>query len=112
VKRPDVVAELAIAGNQTVVGVKIQGGSYEINVLLSSDDIDRLNREDLPVAPDDHAVTAGTCFNAAAHWSRCAGDMMAIVVGHDDVTWDIGVWMPIDTFTEIKRLILALRPSL
>ncbi len=37
---------------------------------------------------------------------------MAIVVGHDDVTWDIGVWMPIDAFTEIKQLILALRPLL
>ncbi|KLU05197.1 hypothetical protein RISK_002773 [Rhodopirellula islandica] len=111
-KRPDVVAELVLAGNQSVVGVKIQGDNYEINVLLSADDVDRLNREELPVAPDEHAVTAGTCFNAPTHWSRCDGNVMTIVVGQDDVTWDFGVWMPVDTFTEIKRLILALRPSL
>ncbi|WP_147867676.1 hypothetical protein [Stieleria maiorica] len=111
-KRPDVVAELALAGNQNVVSVKIQGDNYEINVLLSADDIDRLNREDLPVVPDDHAVTAGICFNAAAHWFLCDRNIMGIVVGHDDVTWDVGVWMPVDTFTEIKRLILCLRSSL
>ncbi|WP_345682612.1 hypothetical protein [Novipirellula caenicola] len=111
-KRPDVVAELTLAGNQNVVSVKIQGDNYEINVLLSGDDIDRLNRENLPVVPDDHAVTAGLCLNAAAHWSRCDGNVMAIVVGHGDVTWDVGVWMPVDTFAEIKRLILGLRPSL
>ena len=111
-KRPDVIADYSLVGDQRVVSVKIQSDTYEINVLLTADDIDRLDRNDLPVVPEEHSITAGTCFSSPAHWSRSDDNILGIAVGHDDVTWDVGVWMPFDTFTEIKRLILALRPTL
>lgn len=106
---PSVTAEIALDADVEIVAVKIQADAYELNVFLNATDIDCIMVADLPMAPDEVAICAGECCGAPAHWARDNASMMSIVIGFDDTTWDVGVWMPYSMFSTIKSLLSPLR---
>jgi hypothetical protein len=103
---PSISVDRAFVDERPAIAVKIQGAEYEINIVLTDDDIAILDR-DLPTVPNDRSLTAGTCFDAPVHWSKDSSDHLCIMVGQDDVTWDVGVTLPIDLFGQMLQSIRA-----
>jgi hypothetical protein len=86
--------------------IKIGTDSFEINVDVPVEFVDRLNL--VRQTPwGSGALHIGTSAGMPAWW--CVGDesedtrILSILVGQDDETWDIAVQLPIDTVDEVLR---------
>ncbi len=99
---PSVTTGIVISGGERVVGLKLQTSSFELNLLLTADDVLRLQDRILPKPPDEHCLLAGKCFGSPAFWSQSDDKHLGITIGHDDVTWDAGFWMPLTSFDNIR----------
>ena len=87
-------------------GLKLQSTSWEVNILLTEEDLSTLPAVRNAKWNDRGSKVIGTVEGAKAHWS-CEGGKLSILIGHDDETWNIGFWMPelvlVEIETEIAR---------
>lgn len=104
---PSVTTGIVISCGERVVGLKLQTNSFELNLLLTDRDVRRLLDCLLPKTPDERSLPVGTCFGAPAYWSRIDDKYLGITIGHDDVTWDAGFWMPINSLDDIRSEVAA-----
>ncbi len=89
------------ADDPAVVYVKIQTSPWELNVKAHLSELDRLRRvRDLTV-PGGRALQLGESAGAPVHWAVTDSSIL-VLIGRDDITWDIGLVMP---FEMIDRLI-------
>jgi hypothetical protein len=87
--------------------LKFQTDVWEVNVYASADDLLRLR--DIRTADwgQRPSIRAGTSAGAQAFWASTGG-AAALMIGHDDETWDITVTIPFDVIDQVveetKRL--------
>jgi hypothetical protein len=97
----DVTAEVEADGK---VAVKLQGGdAWELNVRASPAEFALLRNIQHATSPG-RSLAGGTCAGAPVWWNEQDGQV-AILVGHDDVTWDIAFMVPLATVEEILRVV-------
>jgi hypothetical protein len=70
------------------LALKLQTDAWEVNVYASADDLLRLR--DIRTAEWGHrpSIRAGTSGEAKPFWASTGG-AAALMIGHDDETWDI-----------------------
>lgn len=73
--------------------LKIQMSQFEINVLLTGDDVDCLQRVAAAQWNKRKSLRAGLTAGTPTFWSVESGDL-TILVGEDDEVWDIAVTLP------------------
>ena len=73
--------------------VKLQSASSEINVELSFADVAAI-LSGIPSGHNVRALKAGVSAGEAASWALGDKGELLILVGHDDETWDFGVFLP------------------
>lgn len=108
---PSVTVERAIDGDCAAYNIKIGVPVVEINVLVSASELDRLTA--VRTAPwNTGSIQIGTCAGAAVWWAVDDEDdppALAILVGHDDETWDVGVRLPLAVLDAILEEVRRVR---
>lgn len=93
-------------GEPVLLQVKLQSQQWELNLRATADDLAGLGA----IRDTDWAARRclhiGQSAGTAVHWSA-EGDTAAIMVGHDDETWDIAVTVPIATVDAILSELAA-----
>jgi hypothetical protein len=98
----DVTAEIEFDG---VAAVKLQGGDiWELNIRGLPADLMKLRSVDHATHPPGRSLAVGRCADAPVWWNEKDGQV-AILVGRDDVTWDIAVMVPLTTIQDILRAV-------
>jgi hypothetical protein len=77
-------------------GVKLQGDTWELNVWATTDELWKLADMGKTGWDQEATLQVGTCAKAPVWWNERDGTVY-ILVGHDDVTWDFGVTVPLST---------------
>jgi hypothetical protein len=105
----DVTAEIELDGD---AAVKLQGGdTWELNISASPADFIKLRDIQDANQQEGRSLAIGRCADAPVWWNKHDGQV-AILVGHDDVTWDVAVIVPPETIDDIVRLVeQELRPG-
>lgn len=105
----DITVDL-LAGPDYVVSFKFSCEHFELNVAVPHGQLIRL---ELASTQEWEAgsIHAGTSAGASVFWAAGEPGYIAIMVGHDDETWDFSVTVPIGAFAvalcEAKSLVRA-----
>jgi hypothetical protein len=76
--------------------VKLQSDTWKLNIWATTDELWKLAGIEKTDWDQRRTLQVGTCANAPVWWSERDGTV-DILVGHDDVTWDFGVTVPLST---------------
>jgi hypothetical protein len=76
--------------------VKLQGETWELNVWATTDELWKLAGIEKTDWVQRRTLQVGTCARAPVWWHELDGAVY-IAVGNDDVTWDMGVTVPLAT---------------
>jgi hypothetical protein len=89
-----------LSAGDGAAAVKLQSAHWELNIRAPGTEFARLR--DIEGADWDarRSLAVGTCAGAGVFWAR-SDDQVAILVGHDDETWDVAVLVPLATVHEI-----------
>ena len=74
--------------------VKLQGGTWELNIWATTDELWKLADIEKTDWTQQRTLRVGTSAHAPTWWHERDG-MVHILVGHDDLTWDFGVTVPL-----------------
>jgi len=97
----DITAEIQADGN---IAVKLQGSdAWELNIRASAADFAKLRDFQTPTRPGQ-SLGMGRCADAPVWWNEQDGQIY-ILVGHDDVTWDVAVMVPLATTDDIVQAV-------
>ena len=77
-------------------GVKLQGDTWELNVWATTDELWKLADIEKTDWDQRRTLQVGRSAKAPVWWSERDGTVY-ILVGHDDMTWDFGVTVPLST---------------
>jgi hypothetical protein len=85
--------------------LKIVASEFEVNVWLRADEVASIRRV-ASTASSEGTLKIGQSANAPVYWS-VDGDALMLLIGSDDVTWDIAVSLPASALpviiSEIER---------
>lgn len=99
--QPSVVAEWE---DDDLLGIKIQTAQLELNISVPRSELGRLDR----VPFGDRALRIGTILGASAWWViNRDEDLLFLVAGHDDETWEVGASLPPSTLDAILTEVAA-----
>jgi hypothetical protein len=76
--------------------VKLQSDTWELNIWATTDELWKLADIEKTDWDQRRTLQVGTSAKAPVWWSERDGTV-DILVGHDDVTWDFGVTVPLST---------------
>jgi hypothetical protein len=76
--------------------VKLQDKTWELNVWATTDELWKLADIEKTDRVQRRTLQVGTCAHAPVWWHELDGTVY-IAVGSDDVTWDMGVTVPLAT---------------
>jgi hypothetical protein len=83
--------------------IKIQTDTYELNVWIPFDQI-----ELLAMVPSTSweagALKIGKAASSDVFWAT-ENDVVSILIGHDDETWDVGIFLPMASFRDVLEKI-------
>jgi hypothetical protein len=86
--------------------VKLQTDACEVNVRASIGDLMRLTEIRSADWSQRRSIAAGESAGASVFWAS-VDDHAALMIGHDDETWDVSVTLPFDLVDEIVREVAA-----
>lgn len=95
----DVSVERELDGR---LAVKIQTDTLEVNVRATSNEFTRLSEIRSAVWSERRSIALGESAGAPVFWSAVDGHA-ALMIGHDDETWDISITVPLTVVDEIVR---------
>lgn len=99
---PSVVADW---DDDDLLGIKIQTAQLELNISVPRSQLGQLER--VP-STGDRALCIGTILEAPAWWIiNREEDLLFIVAGHDDETWEVGASLPRSTLDMILAEVAA-----
>jgi hypothetical protein len=84
------------------MSIKIQAPPFEVNIWVPCADISKFDRV-LSTTWDAKSLQIGESAGAPVHWSKDNEGWVSILIGHDDETWDIGLFVPVTTISDIIR---------
>jgi hypothetical protein len=87
---------------------KLQSDWGELNVVLTADDLEILEKVSEARWADRGSLKAGRCLGESAYWS-CEDGNLSVLVGHDAETWEVGMFMPDTMIAELKQEIIRFR---
>jgi hypothetical protein len=76
--------------------VKLQSDTWELNIWATTDELWKLADIEKTDWDQRRTLQVGTSAKAPVWWNERDGNV-DILVGHDDVTWDFGVTVPLST---------------
>jgi hypothetical protein len=80
--------------------VKLQGETWELNVWATTDELWKLADIEKTDWVQRRTLQVGTCAHAPVWWNEQDGTVY-IVMGNDDVSWDMGVTVPLATVHQL-----------
>jgi hypothetical protein len=80
--------------------VKLQGETWELNVWATTDELWRLADIEKTNWVQRRTLQVGTCAHVPVWWHELDGTVY-IAVGNNDVSWDMGVTVPLATVREL-----------
>ena len=99
---PDVSAEFISADGQPSVAIKIASPYLELNVWIPHAHVNRLEQVRDARWEGRGSIQLGQVAGAPAWWDvNPEQGTLAILVGHDAETWDVGAWWPLAALDEI-----------
>lgn len=75
------------AASEPLALVKLQGEEWELNIQAPLSDLVRLRDVRYADWAGRNSLPIGSCAEASVHWAASEGQV-AILIGHDDETWD------------------------
>lgn len=100
--RPSVTADWA---EDDLLAIKVSTSQLELNIYVPRSELGEIERVR---STDGRGVRIGTLLDAPAWW--CIGredDVLFILGGHDDETWDVGATLPLATLEAIRAEVAA-----
>ncbi|MGI5224013.1 hypothetical protein [Actinoallomurus sp. CA-142502] len=88
----------------SLLTVKLQGETWELNIWASASDFGRLREIRSADWAARRSLAIGTSAGAPVYWAT-SDDQVTILIGHDDETWDIAVMVPLGAVDEIVSLV-------
>jgi hypothetical protein len=88
------LVNVTVEARNDVGVVKLQSEAWELNIWATTDEPWKLADIEKTDWDQRRTLQVGTCAKALAWWSERDGTV-DILVGHDDVTWDFGVTVPL-----------------
>ena len=82
------------------LSLKLATDEWEVNVHGSPDDLSRLSEIRSVSWSERRSIQAGESAGAPAYWAS-TGDQAALMIGHDDETWDVSVTVPFDVIDQV-----------
>ena len=73
--------------------VKLQGGDFEINVVVGESDLKRLKAVATAKWSARESLRLGHVLGSPAFWS-CEDGRLSVLAGPDDECWEVGVFLP------------------
>ena len=89
-------------------GLKFQGSNWELNLRLSKEDIQTLNKGIKEADWSERkSIKAGTtCMSVPIYWNyEKKNNIVCIILGEDDECWDVGF---VISFSDFERMITTL----
>jgi len=96
----DVTAEIQADGT---IAVTLQDPKWELTVRAAAADFAKL-RDIQHTTGKERSLGMGRCADAPVWWNEQDG-LLHILVGHDDMTWDVGVTVPPTTAEDVVRAV-------
>lgn len=87
----------------SLLSVKLQSETWELNISASASDLRRLDNITDADWLARRSLAIGTSAGAPVFWAMSRQDV-TILIGHDDETWDIAVTVPFGVVGEIVSL--------
>ena len=84
------------------LALKLATDEWEVNVYASVDDLLRLSEIRLADWSERRSIQVGKSADAPVYWANVGGHA-AMMIGHDDETWDVSVSVPFAVIDEIVR---------
>jgi hypothetical protein len=98
---PDLSLGLASPpGEPILVAVKLQTPSWELNFRASPDELISLSTVRETDWADRRCLHVGQCAGSQVHWAA-DGDVVTVMVGDDDETWDVAVTVSLATVDKV-----------
>lgn len=99
---PSVVADW---DDDDLLGIKVSTSQIELNISVRRSELGQLER--VP-STGDQALRIGTILEAPAWWIiNREEDLLFVVAGHDDETWEVGASLPPSTLDAILAEVAA-----
>lgn len=96
---PSVTADWA---EDDLMAIKIQTGQLELNVYVTRPELGQIEQVRSTDARNHRTHRMGTILEATAWWCiDLEADVVHILGGHDDETWDVGATLPLATLEAI-----------
>ena len=95
----DVSVEREVDGR---LAVKFQTDAFEVNVRASVSDFMRLSEIRSSDWSQRRSIAAGESAGAPVFWAS-VDDHVALMIGHDDETWDVSITLPFDLVDRMVR---------
>lgn len=89
-------------------GLKLQGSNWELNLRLSKENIQTLNKGIKEADWSERkSIKAGTtCMSVPIYWNyEKKNNIVCIILGEDDECWDVGF---VISFSDFERMITTL----
>jgi hypothetical protein len=108
-----ITADPAFVQGEPATLLKIAASKFEVNVWLRADEVAGVRRI-ASTASFEGTLKIGQSANAPVYWS-VDGDALMLLIGNDDVTWDIAVSLPASALpaiiSEIERSVTRITNS-
>jgi hypothetical protein len=82
----------------------LQTESWEVHIWAPLKDLSRLSEIREATWPNRRSLQAGICAGTPVFWSLTEDDHAALLIGHDDETWDAALLIPLTTVDAIVAL--------
>ncbi len=100
------VCEGALENGAPALLLKIQTDMFELNVWVPENEISLLNQVQSASWDTRESLRIGRSANSPVFWS-CSEVELAMLVGHDDETWDFALRLPHSALEQILSAIEA-----
>ncbi len=94
------VSEARLGGGTRGFGIKIQADLFELNISMTTEEMQMLPRVRNARWDDRASLQLGETTGSPAWWS-CDERYVSILVGEDDECWDFGVKLPVRVVGDI-----------
>jgi hypothetical protein len=84
--------------------IKLQGENWELNIYLTSADLSRLPAVRQARWDDRKSLMLGKTASSQVYWA-VDDDLLCVLVGQDDETWDFGVMLPLGILDKILEAV-------
>ncbi len=89
-----------VEDDESKYDLKVQSRDAEVNIILSREELEKLKAVSTAKWDNRTSLKLGLCMEKPVFGSLQDG-LLSILSGHDDESWDVGIWLPESMLREL-----------